>query len=578
MKSYKLIEEALNINLKSEEYIFKCEDKKNEYIISNIKDLRKFICKNKCNVYQYIDIDKEIKIYFKIVLSDINENFEEILNYNIDKLGFDINDLIIYQEDELNYVIIHKYYYVDNMDELNIYLLRFNLIKIRIITDKFINIILNKNIIIYEKYKLEETIINNISNLIRKDNIIKLEIIEKNGRYIDNIEFNENDTIFIKSEMGSGKSTGVVNYIKNNDVKSFLIISCRRTLTYSIYEKLKENMIDVKNYLNISKDKIKLCNKLIISPDSLYKIDYPLKKFDLIWIDECVSCMNYLGNYLLEENKEIIIILEWILKNAIKMILTDADLDMNIIKYYLFYRKEINSVLLNYKNNKEKYKYILFDLKEEIDNELKNDIKENNKLYICCDTLRMSKNIYNYVKELELIREEEILLYNSESDKKYEKEMYCVNNFWSKYKIVIVSPKVIFGVDFNIKYFDIIYCYYNCNTITVRECIQQIGRIRNLKKEEIKMYINNSIKKELDDNIINIKYDIENNIRNVFYKKKINEIKSIIELLKYNINKEGYKIIDINKDINYLIIYCLYEKNVNLNHYMKILKNKLNMK
>ena len=32
--------------------------------------------------------------------------------------------------------------------------------------------------------------------------------------------------------------------------------------------------------------------------------------------------------------------------------------------------------------------------------------------------------------------------------------------FWSKYKIVIVSPKVVFGVDFNLEYFDYVYGFY----------------------------------------------------------------------------------------------------------------------
>ena len=39
--------------------------------------------------------------------------------------------------------------------------------------------------------------------------------------------------------------------------------------------------------------------------------------------------------------------------------------------------------------------------------------------------------------------------------------------FWSKYKIVIVSPKVVFGVDFNLEYFDYVYGFYKCTTLTV---------------------------------------------------------------------------------------------------------------
>ena len=59
-------------------------------------------------------------------------------------------------------------------------------------------------------------------------------------------------------------------------------------------------------------------------------------------------------------------------------------------------------------------------------------------------------------------------------------------NTEGKYKIVIVSHKVVFGVDFNIKYFDKVYGFYKCTTLTVRESIQQLNRIRHIKQQQIK--------------------------------------------------------------------------------------------
>ena len=103
---------------------------------------------------------------------------------------------------------------------------------------------------------------------------------------------------------------------------------------------------------------------MIISPDSLYKIDYPLKKFDLIWIDECVSLMSYLGNYLFindQKNNDITIIIDWLFKNYKNFLLTDADLNDNIIRYYLYYRQIENSVLINYDNFIDENNYILYE-------------------------------------------------------------------------------------------------------------------------------------------------------------------------------------------------------------------------
>lgn len=577
MKSYKTLEDCLE-NIKNNEHIFKTENCNKCYIVSDIKNIKKYYTKHKNNIYQYIDNERTIRFFFNIILNHKEEKFEDILAYNIKILKFNMNDLIIYQEDELKYVVIHKYYYMDNIDELNLYLLNLNLLKIKVIEDNFIDLILNQNILIFEKCDLNDTIINNIISLLKLENKLNIENINKCDKYVNNINFDVNDTIFIKSKMGSGKTTAVIDYIKKNNIKSFLIISCRKTLTYSLCEKLKENNIDVNNYITLKKCNIKLSERLIISPDSLYKIDYPLKKFDLIWIDECVSLMSYLGNYLFineQKNNDITIIIDWLFKNCKNFLLTDADLNDNIIRYYLYYRQIENSVLINYDNFIDENNYILYEEENIILEKLIDDLNNNNNIYICTDTLKGSKKIYNTIVDLNIVDTNDILLYNSESDNKYEKEMYNVNEFWSKYKIIIVSPKVIFGVDFTLKYIDYIYCFYSCNTITVRECIQQIGRIRNLRKKHVNIYIKNVVKKDIEYNIVNIKYDLENNINNIFYKQSINDINNILKLLKFNINKMGYKNIDINDNINYLLIYSLYEKNVNLKKYIELLKKKL---
>ena len=577
MKSYKVLEDCLE-NIKNNEYIFKTENCNKCYVVSDIKNIKKYYTKHKNNIYQYIDNEVTIRFFFNIILNHKEEKFEDILAYNIKILQFNINDLIIYQEDDLKYIVIHKYYYMDNINELNLYLLNLNLLKIKVIEDNFIDLILNQNILTFEKCDLNDTIINNTINLLKLENKLNIENIYKCDKYVNNINFDVNDTIFIKSKMGSGKTTAVIDYIKKNNIKSFLIISCRKTLTYSLCEKLKENNIDVNNYITLKKSNIKLSERLIISPDSLYKIDYPLKKFDLIWIDECVSLMSYLGNYLFindQKNNDITIIIDWLIKNCKNFLLTDADLNDNIIRYYLYYRQIENSVLINYDNFIDENNYILYEEENIILEKLIDDLNNNNNIYICTDTLKGSKKIYNRIVDLNIIDTNNILLYNSESDNKYEKEMYNVNKFWSKYKIIIVSPKVIFGVDFTLKYIDYIYCFYSCNTITVRECIQQIGRIRNLRKKDVNIYIKNVVKKDIEYNIVNIKFDLENNINNIFYKQSINDINNILKLIKFNINKMGYKNIDINDNINYLLIYSLYEKNVNLKKYIELLKKKL---
>ena len=412
---------------------------------------------------------------------------------------------------------------MDNILCLDQYLYNFNIFNVKINKIDYLSTIYNNNIIINEKYNFEETILNNTIGLERINTNIDLINIYKSSRYLEPINFNDSDTLFIKSDMGTGKSTATVNYIKKNNIQSFLILSCRRTLTYTIYDKLIQNNIDVDNYISANNNKVILSNKLIISPDSLYKIKYPLKKFDFIWIDEGVSFMYYLGNHLFVESKfkkEITIIIEWLLINCKKLLITDADLNQHIIKFYLYFRNISYTNYFIYKKQLNLNIYTIIDCEKDILENLKDKIKLNHNLYICCDTLNKTKFIFDYITNLQIIDENKILLYNSESNNIYDKNMYNVNKFWSKYKIVIVSPKVVFGVDFNLEYFDYVYGFYKCTTLTVRECHQQLHRIRHVRQKKFFIHIYESKQYNLINTLTNLKYNIQtNNLENVLYKK-----------------------------------------------------------
>ena len=231
--------------------------------------------------------------------------------------------------------------------------------------------------------------------------------------------------------------------------------------------------------------------------------------------------MYYIGNYLCIDkntNSSFICILEWLLKNCNKLLITDADLNNNVIHFYLYFRKLMYSNYIIYNNFSNNIKYNLYNEEDNILHKLKNDYLENKKIYICCDTLSKTKVIYDYL--IEINNTSKILLYNSESTSKTDKLMYNVNEFWNKYDVVIVSPKVVFGVDFNISYFDYVYGFYKCTTLNVREAFQQLHRVRNIKSNIINIHVYEKIKIKLCDTLMSIKYNIDNsNISDIFYKK-----------------------------------------------------------
>ena len=582
MKSYNNIEDSLR-NKTPNDFIFKQTQLNKMYSYGTLTEIRRFQQKHKCNLYEYVDYTLPVRLFFYINLHNDKNSFGNIFSHITKVLKLNMCDFIIIQETDTKFRLIHKYLYVKYIEDLDNYLFKHNLYNITLHKTQFLPSLYNNDVIITEKYNFEDSILNNIDTLLefKTDTNILTKTIH--SQYIQDIVFDNSDTLFIKSGMGSGKSTATVNYIKKNNISSFLILSCRKTLTYTIYDKLKSENIQVDNYITSSKDNIKLSDKLIISPDSICKLDYPLKKFDFIWIDEGVSFMYYIGNHLcISKNTrpEILYIIEWLLKNCNRLLVTDADLNNNVIQYYLNYRNVMYCNYLNYINLSNKNAYELFDCEKSILIDLEEKIKNNKKLYICCDTLSKTKSMYNYIinsnNNSNIIKEEDILLYNSETDTKLEKQMYDVNKFWSKYKIVIVSPKVVFGVDFNMEYFDYVYGFYKCTTLNVREAFQQLHRIRNIKSKKINIFIYEKTDLTLANSLCEIKYKIQTyDLDNLFYKKSKNEIDYIVNCISYTINKSGYKHIEMDKPSNYLIMYCIYECNNSLNNFIEIFKKNI---
>ena len=576
VKSYNSLDDAI-FCLNNNEYIFKQNILKNKpYTLGTLSDIRKFAStRGKFNIYEYIDKKKKLKLFFYIKLIN-SHSFNEVLDINLKKLNFDKKNLIIIKENDLIYKIIHKNYYFINFYEMINYLYNFNLLQIYYPYKNFTSCIVNSDIQTTFK-KFDESIISNIIDCKLITNKLQ-NYYNFETKYVGNINdyFIDRQIMFIKSKMGSGKSTSSVNFIKQNNFKSILIISCRRSLTSTIYDKLKQNNIQIDNYLKMNKNNIKNSKNLIISPDSIEKLSYPLKKFDFIWIDESVSFIHYLTDCIYI-NKTNFIIIQYLLQNANKILLTDADFTLQIINFYKdIFIKSNNYVYLHYWfKNEINIQYNLFNNdNEKLLQNIKQDLENHKKLYIACDTLTGTKKIYEQIIEMNIIQLTDILVINSETSKSCIKINNDVNNNWIKFRVIIVSPSIIFGLDFNQPHIHKVYSILKGGTITAREATQQINRIRNILDKIVDIYLSKKKNSNYETNLLNIKYLSETNDFDNLIQNKQN-IKESINKLEYSINTQGYKILDINNPINYLFFINIYEKNKSINNFQEELINSI---
>ena len=134
---------------------------------------------------------------------------------------------------------------------------------------------------------------------------VKIEKVPEDIRYVKDLEWPAGfDTIAIKSSLGSGKTTSICRYIKDNNVKRVLVLSPRQSFASSITHEYNSKIGGEAfvNYMDVKKRRgnLQQHNRLVCSMESLHflKVSHESIPFDLLVVDECqanltshVSCM-----------------------------------------------------------------------------------------------------------------------------------------------------------------------------------------------------------------------------------------------------------------------------------------------
>lgn len=282
----------------------------------------------------------------------------------------------------------------------------------------------------------------------------------------------------IKSGMGTGKTQFLKKLIESKFAsKRIIYLSHRQTFTSNIYGTFKE--LGFHNYM-VKTDRLFEYDKIIIQIDSLTHLlkeeDNTIKSFDFVIIDEIESILNHLSSPTLETKRDVVcMILEIFIKNAKWVLGMDADFGNRAYDFITQIREKPKCIINTFVNNKRRFMFNEnFELRM---HQIIEDIKNKKNIVIISLSKNMIDTIYEkilaYKKKIKIIR------YTSMTDDKDKKELEDVNNIWINYRVVMYSPSVEAGVDFNVKsYFNRIYCFLNNGSCSPRSLLQMIGRIR----------------------------------------------------------------------------------------------------
>ena len=340
-----------------------------------------------------------------------------------------------------------------------------------------------------------------IGNLLKSNELYKSVQIE--SKYLnDNEKVNEllksfEKSLVVKSNMGSGKTELICDYINLFKPTRILWISTRQTYATNICSRLKA--FNFVNYLD-DKENFYMKPRIIVQLESLHLLEKNLKikMYDLIVLDEIESILYHFDSSTIAKHSSNTFNLLYLLcaNKTTKIIGLDADLDLRTIEYI----KEIDP---NYKLIVNKYvnqdiRIIITQNKNYFIDRIKKDLVDKKNICIISLSTKLLYQIEEILIELKI----KFIIHTRDSDDKFKKELEKVNTFWNKYQVVMYSPSISVGIDHTELYFDSVYSIINPRTASPRVYKQMLGRIRNMKSDTI-LTLAQSLSISLDSKLYN---------------------------------------------------------------------------
>jgi len=313
---------------------------------------------------------------------------------------------------------------------------------------------------------------NNVT--VNRPYLLNNKVLEKNCVVSNEInKFLDDDTkiLFIKSPYDTGKTT----FLKTITPKfeKILFISYRITLSENLLGSFPDFEIYYDSFLE---------NKIICQVDSLSRISH--NHYDLIIIDECESVLNHFSAGSLKNQKDTFELFCFFLQSAKKIICLDGDLGNRSKRIFSSFGSQR---MITNEIKKDPNHFIFTPNEELFKTDIDDAIKAKKNIVIVSMSDNLAKEFYNKYKKTH-----KCIIYTSSTSDENKKLLAQVEEIWKEYQIIIYSPSIESGVDFNVEdYIDNIYVVLCTRSTSQRGLNQMIKRCRKINNKNILVYTNN---------------------------------------------------------------------------------------
>jgi hypothetical protein len=312
-----------------------------------------------------------------------------------------------------------------------------------------------------------------------------------NMEKMPDIDFEDKDTLVIRSPIGSEKTTSLLRYLGNNPDQRVLILSFRISFTKDIEAKIKRAGIEIFSYKKIKSREIDLRNhqRVIIQINSLHRIAMMKKELNwlphLLVLDESESLLSQFDHSALYPMLcPIKNTYETLMRNSEKVICMDACLGPRTLELIKLTRKNVKYIDNRFKKGADKTYYIVepYHLTASIIAKL-----EEGDNVVCCSNMKsFISDLKQRVLDADIgVKDDDIGIYVGESTKKVKDQLDDVNKHWSKFRLLIYTSTIQAGISFNKNHYKYLFGHFTNRSCDFRACFQMLGRVRDISSKKV---------------------------------------------------------------------------------------------
>jgi hypothetical protein len=298
-------------------------------------------------------------------------------------------------------------------------------------------------------------------------------------------------TLVVMSQMGTGKTEMVEEYIADHPSFRVLIVAFRKSFTSSIAQRFSK--LGFMSYIGATKEEIRCADRVIVQYESLHKIG--LSKFDLIVLDELEQILNCMTNCVQDINKTREPNFNTLMRLMIdlnKVIVMDATFGARSDSLIQNKRGQYEMLINRYEPHKERNSILnLYECEAEFDNEIINSINRGQKVVIPTNEKAKGMRIFGQIKHRCAALNPRILFIHGDNsdDQDIKDIMSDVNARFINYDVLIYTSTISAGVSFTQKHFDVLFAYFDTNIGDVTTAYQMLGRVRDISTSQYNLFV-----------------------------------------------------------------------------------------